>query len=91
MNQTPLKQLMESTLRHYDELSQIALHWNSIVPVAIRKYYERGVVEMALDMAGNYGSKWVDHVSSIDVEFFYNTASEEEKNTLGQIISDFND
>jgi hypothetical protein len=36
--ETPLEELMESDLKHYDELSSAACVWHSGIPTAIRYY-----------------------------------------------------
>lgn len=39
--ETPRKDLMERALAHYEKLSDMACHWNSIVPEAIRLWGSR--------------------------------------------------
>lgn len=38
--QTPLEDLRESALNHYDEISTAACHSSSDIPVAINHYYD---------------------------------------------------
>ena len=38
-NQATDKELMEAALKHYDEISTAAHHWSSVVPDAIRHYF----------------------------------------------------
>jgi hypothetical protein len=38
--QTPLEELRQSDLKHYDELSTQCHHWSSGVPRAINFYYD---------------------------------------------------
>ena len=37
---TPLKELCEQALKHYEEISTKAMHWNSLIPKAIKFYQE---------------------------------------------------
>lgn len=38
--QTPLKDLRQSALRHYDEISTAAHVWHSVIPKAINFYFD---------------------------------------------------
>ena len=38
-NQTPLEDLRQSDLKHYDKLSTECYHWSSSLPKAINFYY----------------------------------------------------
>jgi hypothetical protein len=37
--ETPKEELMNATLKHYEEVSSLAHHWSSIIPEAIKQYF----------------------------------------------------
>lgn len=43
--QTPLEDLKQDALRHYDEITTKAYSWYAIIPVAIRFYFDQRIFE----------------------------------------------
>lgn len=41
LKETPLEELREAALKHYDEIAGIAVHWRSDIPQAITFYYNQ--------------------------------------------------
>lgn len=46
---TPLEDLRKSALKHYEEVSSAACHWNSFVVSAIKAYSPEALAEAADD------------------------------------------